>query len=366
MKKIPYCPNPECSFNKDVSRKVKWFRKKGFTETKLNGKVQRYQCTECHRTFSLNYYTIDHYVHKKIKYTALLRQISTSSGIRDMARNHRCSPGLILNRIQRLSQKISAVCSREIQDLELIENVAADGLESFVLSQFFPTNINILVGKESQFIYYFNSFHFKRKGRSTERQKRKKEKLYKTAQFEKRATSNRFMDLLNFLAQKAEKSSKKNFILDTDEHKVYLTQFNKHPLIKKKVTHRRTNSRIERNYQNNLFACNYIDRQIRKDQAEHARETVQFCRSMNHSMDRFTCYSFWHNFIKPFRVNKTKSIYNRHAEVAGFSREKIKDIVSEIFEGSIMPLFQIFEYLNSFQKLHWNREILNPMHISMV
>jgi len=283
-----------------------------------------------------------------------------------MARNHRCSPGLILNRIQRLSQRISAVYSREIKDLELTENVAADGLESFVLSQYFPTNINILVGQESQFVYYFNSFHFRRKGRCTEEQKIKKHKLYKIASFEEKATSKRFKDLLNFLAKKVEESSMEKFILDTDEHKVYLTQFRKHPFIMKKVSHRRTNSKVKRNYQNKLFACNYIDRQIRKDLAEHVRETVQFSRNMNNSMDRFTCYSFWHNFIKPFRINKSKSLYDSHAEVAGFSREKIKNIVSEVFQGLTMPLFRIFENLNPFQKMQWSRDIVNPMNISMV
>ncbi|MGD1829252.1 MAG: hypothetical protein ACPKM1_06790, partial [Spirochaetaceae bacterium] len=264
------------------------------------------------------------------------------------------------------SQKINAICSREISQLELKESVSADGLENFILSQYFPTNVNILVGKKSQFVYYFNAYHFKRKGKCTDEQKKKKASLYEIARFEQKAASNRFKELLDFLENKVNSSSLSSFILDTDENPIYASQFRYHPNLSAKVIHRKTNSKIERNYQNKLFSCNYIDRQIRKDLAEYTRETVQFGRNMNNCMDRFSCYIFWHNFMKPYRINKGKSAYSYHGECAGFSLKKIKEIVDAVISGPVVRECESKQYLTNFQRKHWDRELLNPMNVAMV
>ncbi|MDA3851945.1 MAG: hypothetical protein PF447_11845, partial [Spirochaetaceae bacterium] len=292
------------------------FRKKGFERNKHEEKIQRYQCKHCWHTFNVNVFNINYYAHKHISYKRLVNSMISSSGIRDMARQFRCSPSLIQNRIDRLARKAMALFVTLSDTLEIKEDLAADGLESFVLSQFFPTNINILVGSKSQFIYYFNSFFFHRKGRMTNKQKKKAQDLYQRAHFEKGAPSRAFKELLDYLAILMDRSSNKELILDTDENKIYHYQFTKHPKMKK-VIHRKTNSKEERNTSNKLFPCNYIDRQIRKDQAEHVRETLQFARNMSNSMNRFFVYSFWHNFMKPFRINRSKSFYSTHGEAAG-------------------------------------------------
>ncbi|MDC7220420.1 MAG: hypothetical protein PQJ59_10790, partial [Spirochaetales bacterium] len=142
--------------------------------------------------------------------------------------------------------------------------------------------------------------------------------------------------------------------------------FRYHPNLSAKVTHRKTNSKIERNYQNKLFSCNYIDRQIRKDLAEYTRETVQFGRNMNNCMDRFSCYIFWHNFMKPYRINKRKSAYSYHGECAGFSLNKIKEIVDAVISGPVVRECESKQYLTNFQRKHWDRELLNPMNVTMV
>ena len=361
-----YCPNPQCQNYSHAPGNSSWLRKKGYVTTKRDGKVQRYQCKKCLRTFSLSYFTIDHYVHKKLSCPKLLNHLVSGSGIRDMARSMKCSPAVITNRIRRMSERILSVCAKEIHDLDLEESVAADGLENFILSQYFPTNINILVGQRSQFIYTFNAYHFKRKGTCTEKQKSKKLSLYKSARFEKGSASRRFRELLEFLSNKAECSTMKSIILDTDEHPIYRYQFEHNRSLSHKIHHRTTNSKIERNYQNKLFPCNYIDREIRKDLAEYIRETVQFGRNMNNSMDRLTCYSFWHNFLKPYRINRSKRKYEYHSQAAGFTLETRKKIIGDIFYGIKKRNEDFIEYLTEYQKAHWERSLVNPLNVKAV
>jgi len=165
-------------------------------------------------------------------------------------------------------------------------------------------------------------------------------------------------------------SDKENLILDTDESKIYQSVIKKNEELSEmkksgKFSHRLTNSKVERNYQNKLFPCNYIDRQIRKDMAEHVRETVQFGRDMNNSMERFNIYKFWHNFMKPYRINSTRKNKSTHAEQAGFERLAIKEIITSVFEGFRIRFSQIEMYLNPFEKRCWTRGNHNPLNHSV-
>jgi transposase-like protein len=129
MHRIPHCPNPLCPSNKAESEIKPSFRKKGFESNKRQEKIQRYQCKNCRQTFNINVFDINYYAHKSIDYKRLVDAMISSSGIRDMARQFRCSPSLIQNRIDRLARKAMALFAKLSKTLELKEDVAADGLE---------------------------------------------------------------------------------------------------------------------------------------------------------------------------------------------------------------------------------------------
>ncbi len=365
MDHIPHCPNPRCPSNNPENPPEASFRKKGFEYNKKLGKIQRYQCKHCWVTFNINVFTIDYYTSRKISYKKLMDCLISASGIRDMARQFRCSPKTVLNRIGRLAQKAMALIAPVIKEMNLREDLTADGLESFILSQFFPTNINILAGRDSQFLYFFNAFHFKRKGRMNQAQKEQAKTLYQEAQFEKRAPSNSFRELLDHVADLLDHSSLDSLTLDTDENPIYRYQYSRHERMEK-VIHRKTNSKEERNRQNKLFSCNYIDRQVRKYMAEHVRETVQFGRNMNNSMSRFTLYSFWHNFKKPFRINSADSVFKRHGEAAGLELKKVKQLWKSLLDDRRYFRFKLEDQLNPFQQRLWGRRLLNPLNRGMV
>ena len=75
-----------------------------------------------------------------------------------------------------------------------------------------------------------------------------------------------------------------------------------------------------RDRRNPLFPVNYIDRELRKDLAEHVRETVRFARNVNHCMERLWVYLLDHNVYKRFRINDRVGVERSHADEAGASR----------------------------------------------
>ena len=360
MKRPPFCPNPKCSYHdRTLSTRQKWFWKRGFSSTKINGRNQCFQCKQCGRYFSERIFHIDYYAKKEIDYRELLNSLKTCSGIRDMARHFHCRDSTIQNRIRRLCVNIIAFWQDAYQYYQSREKgqFAADGLESFTSSQFFPCHINILVGKESQFIYDFSYFFFKRKGRTTQKQRQIIDRLYALIPFEDKPSKRSFRDIMMSLQNLAEQ----DVTLHTDEHPVYpiVIEELKRSGCFENINHRVTSSQVFRNTSNNLFCVNYIDRQIRKDLAEHVRETVQFARNSNNCMERFVCYSFWHNFQKPFRVDRKKRGFETHAEAAGFDMERLKEKMEDVFtKRSFYSFYR--EELEGYRKRVWESDGPTP------
>ncbi|MDF1567082.1 MAG: hypothetical protein P1P77_03560, partial [Spirochaetaceae bacterium] len=93
-----------------------------------------------------------------------------------------------------------------------------------------------------------------------------------------------------------------------------------------------TSSKEARNQKNPLFSVNYFDREIRKDMASHARETVQFPRNVCNAMLRMYLYMFDHNVRKPYRIKDLELRRLRHAQVAGADLGYLKSLVGGFFQ----------------------------------
>jgi hypothetical protein len=86
----------------------------------------------------------------------------------------------------------------------------------------------------------------------------------------------------------------------------------------------RISSKLPRNGSNPLFPVNYMDRQIRKNSANHVRETVQYSRNTNNCLEHLALFQLEHNYQKTFRVKEETKQDNRlHAEVAGIPSSTI-------------------------------------------
>ena len=173
----PFCPNENCKNHFMEKPDSSQFSRNGYYSTRLNKRLHVFLCKECGKKFSERTFSIDFCFHKEISYEAVLNEINSCSGIRAIGRNMKCSRGIIQRRISRLSKQSIALHHGLSCNNKLKEDPAADGFESFAVSQYFPNNINILVGKESQLLYFADYSYLRRKGRMTEYQKGRNELL---------------------------------------------------------------------------------------------------------------------------------------------------------------------------------------------
>ena len=324
-----HCTNPECrNFNNPEGSS--WFLPYGSYETATFGTVNRFKCRLCGRTFSEQSFSIDYYAKKEVDYTPILDGLKTGSGNRDIARHLCVRNETVQNRIERLSRWAQGIQHTLLPLFPFNEDFVADGLQSFSQSQYYPNDINIFVGKRSQFLYTCGLSVLRRKGRMTEAQKKKRIELEKKGKADPAATK-KSMKILgewidNFLVEKKMLDT----VLWTDMHNDYVNSFS--GLVA--FIHRRISSKAARNHLNPLMAVNYYDREVRKDLSDHTRETVQFARHPACMMSRFVLYRHHHNFLKPFRINShdenSSYIYWTHAEEAGMLRQDYKALINKM------------------------------------
>ena len=71
-----HCPYPEC--DQFHCEKAFDYVRNGFHATKAFGKVQRYRCSSCHRSFSDQSSSIDFYVKKPVPYKPIPMELGES------------------------------------------------------------------------------------------------------------------------------------------------------------------------------------------------------------------------------------------------------------------------------------------------
>ena len=327
----PHCPNPHCEHYL-APLEQSWFTPHGSYPTAVFGTVPRFRCRSCGKTFSTQTFSLDYYAKKKVDYKRLLMHLVTSSGVLDMSRFFHLRAETITNRFERLARIALAVHSDLLKELPFGEDLAADGLESFTSSQFYPCHINCFVGSASQLIYSSGFSPLRRKGRMTEEQRARRAVLEKAGKAEPKAVENSFRtltaDMVQRIAEKGDGAHAGKRRLFTDEHRAYPRAFARVKGFREVFCHTPVSSRAPRTTSCVLFPVNYIDRQYRKDLSDHARETVQFAKCPSAMMGRAVVYRMYHNVISPWRVKKSRrGDWRTHAEAAGVSRQAVREIL---------------------------------------
>lgn len=354
------CPHPDCPYHLPGDPAGRFYPHGSYL--RHGHPVQRFRCRACGRTFSDRSSSIDHWTHREIDYQQLMHLFCSGFSLRALSRHFGTSVKTIQNRIGRLSRTILPVFAVLQRDLPLCEELVADGIENFCLSQDFPNNIHLLVGKHSQFVYGFNYALMRRKGRRTEQQQQRCDRLYPLVDFSRHTIKKTFKELLVQMMRLSDRTEP--LVLYTDERGQYVWALREDPhTYPKRLTgrfsHIRINSTRPRTLSNDLFSVNYMDREIRKDVAEFRRETVCFGRNVCNMLERMSVYLFHHNFIKRYRIG-VKGEERTHAEVAGVPQpvvERIRRMVvterRRFSEGAI-PFGGFFEEL-------WYRRIPTPL-----
>ncbi|PKL06966.1 MAG: hypothetical protein CVV51_14855, partial [Spirochaetae bacterium HGW-Spirochaetae-7] len=365
MHHFHFCPNPACAYHQHAP-KERWFVAAGFYVTKTFGKVQRFRCSFCGKYFSTQTFSLDYFAKRKIAYPQIETLLSSSMSIRALSRFFSASCGTIQNRIDRLARQAIALQSMLRPHAHPHESVCIDGFVSFDVSQYFPNNITLAVTADSQFFLAATHATLRRSGNTTEAQKHRMSLLYRACTFEPRSIERSFRELLDRLAQERMPQLWQPLILITDEKQEYRRALYRHPLFRfqnadHRLVHLTVHSTEPRTWYNPLFGANYMDRELRKDQAAHRRETVCFSRNVANMLNRFCVYMAWHNYAKPFRIKANRKARMTHAEAAGIPRQLVATGRSWMFRERAFVSRLSLDALD--QKL-WKRAFPTPLKTS--
>ena len=83
---FPHCPNPTCSNFHSPPAGKKWFTYHGTYHTKVVGKVTRYCCKLCGRTFGYRTFHLDYYTKKTVDYAQLMAHLVCTTGEGNLSR----------------------------------------------------------------------------------------------------------------------------------------------------------------------------------------------------------------------------------------------------------------------------------------
>jgi transposase-like protein len=331
MKHPPFCPNPDCKHHQLQEKKNGWFYHDGDFPLNDGKRIKRFRCKSCKKRFSENTFSLSYFLKKKGSFDYVFKQLKSTAGIRDISRDLKISPASVLLRIGRLARQSVSIHLTLRDRIELQEHLIADGFESFVVSQYFPNNINLLAGKNSQYLYSFDYSHLSRKGRMTSSQKRKNKRLKERFKLGTSVATS-FGRICHSVSHLLWRSRIGPLILYTDKKNEYRDVI-KDFFFPKEIQHIRISSKLARTTSNDLFSVNYLDREIRKALAEHVRETMRFGRNVNNMMERLAVYSLYHNYIKAYRINRKDDDYRdrTHAEAAGIDKKEIQKELKTLF-----------------------------------
>ncbi len=317
----PYCPYKKCSQHFEGKHKKKWYRCFGYHCTDAFGKVQRYQCKCCGRTFSDQTFNLNYYAKRVIDYEQLFRQLRSTAGIRDLSRNLEISRGSVENRLFRMAHWALGFHSLCLERLHLKEDLSADGFESYLHSKYFPHHLNILVGKKSQFFYAFDFTVLRRKGRMSPAQKKRRAYFDRICRPDPKGIEKSMVRLAEEIIHIFVNRYKSILSLFTDEHEAYPRAFRRHQVLHILmqhgiIKHIAKKSTKEPGWANNMWAINYLDRQFRKDIVNFVRYTVNTAKNACCLLERICIYQLYHNHIKVYRENTPKD-GRTHWKMAG-------------------------------------------------
>jgi transposase-like protein len=294
----PFCPNPACRFHRK-DRQLWHFKRIG-TYERLNPPyvVQRYRCVTCRRNFGDQTFRTTYWMRRTDLLAPVFMRLLSCSGFRQIAREFRVSPTTIARASARLGRHgLLFHESRRPKGL-IAEPLSLDSFESFEWSQYHPTSYHVAVGRHSHFLHGFTASELRRKGRMTERQRRRRAALERAlGRPDPRAIERDVATLLAIVVPKAQALT-----LHTDEHQDYPRALKRVPHLA--VTHDTISSRAARTPMNPLFPVNLLDLLLRHSGANHKRETIAFSKRRQSAFERMGIFLVWRNWMKSFSERK--------------------------------------------------------------
>jgi transposase-like protein len=292
----PFCPNPDCDSH---AKPGTWrFKKKGYYE-RLRGPrvVQRYVCRSCRRNFSSQTFSPTYWLKHPWLLRPLFDRLLSCSALRQIAREF----GLAHSSLQRQAERLGRHCLLVLDALgprgAPTEPLVLDGFRTFEHSQYWPFDLNLLVGT-SHYVYAFNEAELRRMGTMRPSQREKRRRLEAALGRPDPQATRRAVEELVARVVPAGATVK----IASDEHGAYPQAFARLP--DRRIVHATTSSKASRTPRNPLFPANLADLLLRHTQANHKRETIAFSKRRQGALYRVAIWAVWRNFMKPRSENR--------------------------------------------------------------
>jgi transposase-like protein len=292
----PHCPFQDCDSHADPDT---WRAiKKGFfyRNTRPN-KIQRYRCSHCGRSFSSQTFSPTYWLKLPQLQQPLLFRVLGCSALRQIAWEF----GVHVSTVQRQVERLGRHCLLIQQQLRPKgvpeESLVLDGFRSFEYGQYWPFDVNLLVGR-SHFVYDFQDAELRRSGTMTPYQRHKRTRLEERhGRPDPQATRKSVQAVLTRGLPPGSIVD-----LDTDEHRAYPQALKRLP--DRTIRHRTTSSKARRTPRNPLFPANLGDLLIRHTSANQKRETIAFSKRRQGALYRIAIWAAVRNYVKPTSVRR--------------------------------------------------------------
>lgn len=117
----PFCPNPKCVFhNAREADYSKYWLRYGYHNTKVVGKVRRFKCKACQKSFSERTFSVHYYTKKNLDVKAISMAVNRSESLSSIGRKLGCNGDSITNRINRLCRSHMASYAKTASQLVII------------------------------------------------------------------------------------------------------------------------------------------------------------------------------------------------------------------------------------------------------
>ena len=314
----PFCPNPECEFHRNSEG---WhFKKKGFYLREVTPRrIQRYRCSHCGRNFSSQTFHPTYWLRRPDVYWHLFHRLLGCSAFRQIAPEFEISHQTVMRYAERLGRH--CMLFHEMRRPEKPESVLAlDGFHSFEFGQYWPFEVNLLVGT-SYYVYGFNDAELRRSGAMKPAQRRKRADLERRfGRPNPRATRTAVRELVERVIPAGHACE-----LWSDEHQAYPRALRR--VRDREISHRTISSKKSRTPMNPLFPVNLADLLLRHTGANYKRETIAFSKRRQGALYRVAIWVVWRNYIKSRSERRRDETAAQALGICG--RETVRSVLGQ-------------------------------------
>jgi len=297
----PYCPNPRCRAHRLDARALGWnpWRRGARRIARPPGRVLRFTCTWCRRSFSSSLFGPDYRCRIAGLASRVFHALAEGQAERQAARTLRVSHGAVRRRRRYLARQALLIHRELVQQLvrDAIEKVELDGLRTFAMSQYEPLDLTTLVASESHFLLDLEPAPLRRSGRMTPRQRRVRAERERRLGLPPRHARARsaYRLLKRFLRTRAPETPLRVASDKEPEYRSALRVLSR----RYRIEHITISSHAWRDAPRHpLFATNHLHRLLRHARADHRRETLAFAKRLQGLMDRAWISLLWRNMTK--------------------------------------------------------------------